>query len=213
MNRNFASLFAAVLILAVTAGANFARAQANWPAFKNQLTRVGVNPVENTINASNAKFLALSWVGIMGDLVDFSSPAVVNGVVYIGSFDGKLYAFDANGCAPLTSCQPLWSGATANDITSSPAVANGVVYIGSADRKLYAFPAKGCQKSTCAPLWTGTASSGFLESSPLVANGVVYIGNFDKKLYAFAAAGCGSTKCNPLWTGTPEAKSPPRPPS
>ena len=88
-------------------------------------------------------------------------------------------------------CQPLWSGATGNDITSSPAVANGIVYIGSADHKLYAFPAKGCGISSCSPLWTGTTGSGILESSPLVVNGVVYVGSFDKKLYAFAATGCG----------------------
>ena len=189
MNRNFQSRFATVLFFALTASTNCALAQVNWPAFKNEPTRIGVNTVENTINTSNAKFLTQSWVGIMGDLVDFSSPAIVNGVVYIGSFDGKLYAFNANGCAPSTSCQPLWSGATGNDITSSPAVAKGIVYIGSADHKLYAFSAKGCGKSNCAPLWTGSASSGFLESSPLVANGVVYIGSYDKKLYAFAAAG------------------------
>ncbi len=127
----------------------------NWPSFKNEPSRVSINPFENTIDKSNAKFVTLAWVGILGDLVDFSSPAVVNGVVYVGSFDGKLYAFNADGCAPQTSCQPLWTGATGNDITSSPAVANGVVYIGSADRRLYAFPAKGCGSSTCAPLWTG----------------------------------------------------------
>jgi len=120
----------------ITKSATFS-VQTNWPAFKNQPTRVGVNPSENTINKSNAKFLVQAWIGIMGDLVDFSSPAVVNGVVYIGSFDGRLYAFNADGCAPSTTCQPLWSGATGNDITSSPAVANGVVYIGSADRKEY----------------------------------------------------------------------------
>ncbi|MGA8764107.1 MAG: PQQ-binding-like beta-propeller repeat protein, partial [Candidatus Sulfotelmatobacter sp.] len=176
--------------------------QTNWPAFKNVPARVGVNSFENTIDRNNAKFLTLAWVGVMGDLVDFSSAAVVNGVVYIGSFDGKLYAFDANGCAPQTTCQPLWSGATNNDIVNSPAVANGVVYIGSADRNLYAFPAKGCGKSTCAPLWIGPVGGGILESSPLVANGVVYVGATDKKLYAFAATGCGGHSCAPLWTAT-----------
>jgi hypothetical protein len=126
----------------------------DWAMFKGGPARVGVNPFENIINTSNAKFLTLSWVGVMGDLVDFSSPAIVDGVVYIGSFDGKLYAFDANGCGQ-EFCSPLWFGATANDIVSSPAVANGVVYIGSADRKLYAFPAKGCGQLSCSPLWTG----------------------------------------------------------
>jgi outer membrane protein assembly factor BamB len=58
---------------------------------------------------------------------------VANGVVYVGSFDGKVYAFDAsNG-------QQLWSGATGGPIDSSPTVANGVVYIGSSDYNVYAF--------------------------------------------------------------------------
>ena len=66
-----------------------------------------------------------------------SSPAVTGGVVYIGSKDGKLYAFDAAGntnCSgsPKT-CQPLWTATTGAGIQASPAVANGVVYVGSLD--------------------------------------------------------------------------------
>src|SRR5215469_11264926 len=124
----------------------------NWRQFKNSPNRTGFNPSETTINRTNATSLTLSWQGLMGDLVDSSSPAVVNGLLYVGSFDGKLYAFDANGCAPAIECQPLWTGATQNDITSSPAVANGIVYIGSADHRLYAFRAKGCGKPACARL-------------------------------------------------------------
>ncbi|PYX48636.1 MAG: hypothetical protein DMG79_11375, partial [Acidobacteria bacterium] len=176
--------------------------QTNWTSYKNLPTRTGFNAFENTITQKNAVRLQLAWQGQMGDLVDFSSPAVVNGVVYVGSFDGKLYAFNANGCGPQSLCQPLWSGSTGNDITSSPAVANGTVFIGSADHKLYAFPAKGCGKTSCSPLWTGATGSGILESSPLVVNGVVYVGSYDKKFYAFAASGCGKPACSPLWTAT-----------
>jgi len=171
----------------------------NWKMFKGGPARVGFNPVENTITPNNAKFLILSWVGVMGDLVDSSSPAVVDGVAYVASFDGNLYAFDADGCGQ-EMCQPLWSGATQNDIVSSPAVANGVVYIGSADHNLYAFDAKGCGKSSCAPLWIGPTGSAILYGSPVVANGVVFVGSGDKKLYAFKAAGCGQNTCQPLWT-------------
>jgi hypothetical protein len=73
----------------------------------------------------------------------FSSPAVVNGVVFVGSGDGKLYACAAAGntnCSgtPKT-CTPLWTAPTGGAVQSSPSVANGVVYVGSGDGKLYAF--------------------------------------------------------------------------
>src|SRR5581483_4045803 len=134
---------------------------------------------------------------------------------YVGSGDGKLYAFDAagvTGCSgsPKT-CAPLWTAATGGYVWSSPAVAGGVVYVGSSDLKLYAFDAAGvtgCSGSpkTCAPLWTA-ATGGYVFSSPAVAGGVVYVGSDDYKLYAFDAAGAsgcsGSPKtCTPLWTAT-----------
>ena len=169
-----ATLFV-VLQAAAQSDAVKSSANVNWPQFKNSPNHVGFNPAETTITRDNANRLQLSWQGLMGDLVESSSPAVVNGVVYVGSFDGKLYAFDANGCAPADECNPLWTGATQNDITSSPAVANGVVYIGSADHRLYAFKAKGCGKSTCAPLWWGTTGSGIIESSPLVEIGRAHV--------------------------------------
>ena len=63
-----------------------------------------------------------------------SSPAVANGVVYIGSSQGNnVYALNAATGAKL------WSFATGNKVRSSPAVANGLVYVGSADGNLYAF--------------------------------------------------------------------------
>ena len=67
-----------------------------------------------------------------GGLVN-SSPAIANGIVYIGSGDDKLYAFNA------TTGATLWTGTTGGAVNSSPAVANGIVYVGSDDGKVYAF--------------------------------------------------------------------------
>jgi outer membrane protein assembly factor BamB len=72
------------------------------------------------------------WSYTAGNVVN-SSPAVANGVVYIGSWDYNLYALNA-GTGAL-----LWSYTTGNYVYSSPAVANGMVYIGSSDDKVYAF--------------------------------------------------------------------------
>jgi len=57
---------------------------------------------------------------------------VVNGVVYVGSGNGNIYAIDA------VTGTLKWNYATGNSVFSSPAVSNGVVYVGSGDGYLYA---------------------------------------------------------------------------
>jgi len=181
-------------------GDSLASPSVNWPMFKNQASRLGFNSLESTINKSNATSLRLAWVGVMGKLADFSSPAIVDGVAYIGSTDGNLYAFNASGCGQ-SQCDPLWKGTMDPNffVLSSPAVVNGMVYIGSENHKLYVFSAAGCGQSTCSPLWTGQ-TAGAIFAGPLVANNRVYVASEDKRLYAFNANGCGRSTCAPLWT-------------
>ena len=165
----------------------------SWPQFRGEAAHNGVQPFETKINTSNVATLSQAWSAATTGTIGYSSPAVANGVAYVGSSDSKLYAFDAagvTGCSgtPKT-CAPLWTATTGGDVDSSPAVVNGVVYVGSFDEKLYAFDAAGvtgCSGTpkTCAPLWTAT-TGGVVVSSPAVANGVVYVGSFDSKLYAY----------------------------
>jgi outer membrane protein assembly factor BamB len=64
---------------------------------------------------------------------------VANGVVYVTSDDGKLYAFDADGCG-AASCQPLSTVTTAGS-PGSPAVAGGKVYVrDSSGLRAYSLP-------------------------------------------------------------------------
>ena len=65
--------------------------------------------------------------------VYLSSPAVANGVVYVGSPDNNVYAVNASTGAVL------WSAVTGSAIYNSPVVVNGMLYIGSTDGYLYAF--------------------------------------------------------------------------
>jgi outer membrane protein assembly factor BamB len=177
----------------------------DWPQFRFGPEHSGYNATESTIGVGNVASLVQKWTAATGGAVH-SSPAVVNGVVYVGSEDGKLYTFDATGGAVL------WSATTGGPIDSSPAVANGVVYVGSSDGKLYAFDATGttgCSGTpmTCTPLWTAQ-TGGAVGSSPAVANGVVYVSSDDNKLYAFDANGnvnCNGTPktCAPMWTDVP----------
>jgi outer membrane protein assembly factor BamB/uncharacterized membrane protein YoaK (UPF0700 family) len=174
----------------------------DWTQFHNDLAHSGYNAAETTISAANVANLGVAWSATTGDSI-YSSPAVANGVVYVGSHDGKLYAY-AVGCASGGgTCTPLWTATTGVGIFSSPAVANGVVYVGSEDGKLYAF-AVGCASGggTCTPLWTATTGD-MIFSSPAVSDGVVYVGSYDHELYAYAV-GCasGGGTCTPLWTAT-----------
>ena len=163
------------------------------------------------------------WTADLGVGIDnfgpaiYSTPAVSDGVIYVGSVDGNLYTFDAAGvksCSGVPKrCLPLWTafagGVGLGGIRSSPTVANGVVYVVPMTGGLYAFDAEGVQScsgaaKTCAPLWTAT-TGGFAYSSPAVANGVVYLGSYIGTFYAFDAAGVQSCSgaprtCAPLWT-------------
>ncbi len=102
----------------------------DWPTFHLKTTHTGFNRAEKTIDHSNVKFLSQQWVGVAGNTIDFSSPAVVGNSVYLGSTDGFLYVFDAGGCGSDT-CNAMWVGKAGGQIYSSPAVSKGIVYVGS----------------------------------------------------------------------------------
>ncbi len=60
-----------------------------------------------------------------GSFVLKSSPAVVNGIVYVGSLDANMYALDAN------TGNIIWNYTTGGPILSSPAIDGGGVYFTS----------------------------------------------------------------------------------
>lgn len=215
-----AALAASLIVLGFSAQGLFAPVEAragrptqqqtvDWPHFRFDDNHSGVQPFEKTLSKKNIRTAGLLWESQLGDIVDFSSPAVVGGIVYVGGVDGTLWAYSADGCGSDICVTPLWQSTSLAQILDSPTVANGIVFVGSQtdsdnnDGKLNAFAASGCGQAVCAPLWQGDAGpDSILESSPTVADGVVYVGAFDGKLYAFAANGCGKPLCAPLWTGS-----------
>lgn len=101
-----------------------------------------------------------------------SSPAVHEGVLYVGAYDNNLYAIDAE------SGKFLWKYATEGGIASSPCVAEERVFFGSADKVLYAVNARTGRISWTCP------TQGRVWSSPRFAFGHVFFGSDDKHLYA-----------------------------
>ena len=132
----------------------------------------------------------LLWRFKMGDAVT-SSPAVANGVVYVGSNDKNLYAIDA------VTGKEKWRFETGSAVDSSPAVANGIVYVGSLDNNLYAIDAV-----TGKERWR-VKTGNTVTSSPAVANGIVYVGSWDNNLYAIdAVTGKEKWRVKPGWIVT-----------
>ncbi|MDO8689363.1 MAG: PQQ-binding-like beta-propeller repeat protein [Dehalococcoidia bacterium] len=142
----------------------------DWPMFHYDLARSGANANESVLQPSlHARWTYLVETGAIG-----SEPAVANGVVYVGSSDGNLYALDSQ-----TGVQ-RWKAAASSGV-STPAVANNLVYAGSSDGRVYALDAL-----------TGTVkwsypTAGVVASSPAVSSGVVYFGSSDGKVYALDA--------------------------
>jgi hypothetical protein len=72
----------------------------SWSQFRGEPTHSGTNPHETLIGVGNVSTLVQAWTGTTVGSVE-SSPAVANGVTYVGSDDHRLYAFDAATGAPL----------------------------------------------------------------------------------------------------------------
>lgn len=101
-----------------------------------------------------------------------SSPAVADGIVYVGNNDGNVYAIDGD------SGSSIWHFKTGSAVWSNPAITNGVVYVGSYDGKVYALDAYSGHE-----IWSFSTGD-LVDSSPAVSNGLVYVGSYNGKVYA-----------------------------
>lgn len=152
----------------------------DWPTYMHDAARTGVADGESILSPSNVSRLTRLWSFKTGAGIA-AQPIIVNGTVYIGSWDGYEYALDAvTGALKWKTylgitdarCIPEVTG-----VTSSATVQNGVVYVGGGDSYWYALDA-----NTGAVLWKVFTASNNLNvgynnwSSPLIYNGNAYIG-------------------------------------
>ncbi len=103
-----------------------------------------------------------------------SSPAAVDGTVYVGSWDGTLHALDAGDGAKE------WEYETGGTVRSSPAVVDDTVYVGGGDAVFAVDASDGSDE------W-GVDTGGYV-SSPAVVDGTVYVGSNDRNVYALDAS-------------------------
>ena len=141
----------------------------DWPMFRYDSGRSGT-----TLSRGPKEGATRLWRYRTGADI-FSSPTVVEGIVYVGSYDNNLYALDAK------SGKLLWKYETGDHVCPSPAIAEGIVYVGSYDDSLYALDAKSGKL-----LWEYRTGDD-VSSSPAIAEGIVYVGSYDNNLYALDA--------------------------
>jgi outer membrane protein assembly factor BamB len=175
MRRRIAVLLTAMLILTTLAlpGPSATRTAAqddggDVPMFRGNAARTGEMP------GPGPELAELRWKYETGTVR--SSPTVVNGIAFVASYGGNVYALDA------ASGRELWRVATGGPVFSSPAVVNGVVFIGSYDGSFVAFDA-----STGSERWR-FATGGPIFSSPAAVDEVVYFGSEDGIFYALDTA-------------------------
>jgi len=137
-----------------------------WKGFRHDEYRSGYTT--STSPSQGIEF----WNITLGGAV-WSSPAVVDGVVFIGSDDNRIYALNAS------TGSVIWNYTTGGPVRSSPWVEDGRVYIGSDDKYLYCL-----NKTNGALVWKWLPPLGShyaesdrqpLRSSPLVTGGRVYV--------------------------------------
>jgi outer membrane protein assembly factor BamB/tRNA A-37 threonylcarbamoyl transferase component Bud32 len=106
-----------------------------------------------------------------------SSPYVDldEGICFVGSTDGYLYALDAN------SGYSSWRFRTTGPIYASPVQERGLVYFGSADGHVYAVSAQNAREK-----WKFNTEKPVI-GSPVVSRGAVYIGSTDGTLFCLDA--------------------------
>jgi outer membrane protein assembly factor BamB len=170
------ALLVRTLTAVVLAAMLMTPASADWRQFHGGPARLGVS-TEHHLSADNVHRLRVVWSRAAGKSAEGvnASAAVAGSRVFVGSDDGRLYAFGLGG-------QVLWAKWVGGAVRSSPAVANGVVFVGSNDGRVQARSA-----ATGALLWTRNLG-GVVSSSPLVAEGRVYIGSRGGTFYALATA-------------------------
>ncbi|WIG58930.1 MAG: hypothetical protein OJF49_001677 [Ktedonobacterales bacterium] len=154
------------------------QADSVWTTYLHDLGHTSYNGDETLLTGQTASTLAPAWTLTLPNTLS-AQPVVVNGMVYIGAWDGNEYAYTTAGVLvwsqflgtmQAAQCRPSSIG-----IAATPTIANGVLYISGGAGVFYALDAL-----TGAILWQttlGDPSVGeYLWSSPTVSNGHIYVG-------------------------------------
>lgn len=100
---------------------------------------------------------------------------IADGIMYISSSDGMVYALDTN----LAGIQKWRSERLADRLWTGPVVMGEAVYVTTLDGRIYGLSREDGELLE----WFFEAEAGFA-SPPAIYRGVIYAGSFDRRLYA-----------------------------
>ncbi|MFB0525477.1 MAG: PQQ-binding-like beta-propeller repeat protein [Phycisphaerae bacterium] len=155
-----------------------AEAGGGWPMFRGGQRLLGRAP--GTLPDS----MTLVWKFKTEDQIK-SSPAIYDGLVFIGSSDANIYAIDL---ASPPEAEQVWAYQTGDAVEASPCVVEGSVFVGSSDHFLYALDAK-----TGKLRWKYETGGQILGAanwtrSPDSEKIWILVGSYDNRLYCIDSA-------------------------
>ncbi len=153
-----------------------------WGSAGNGLSDDWNQPLETTINVSNAKSLVRKWAFTTGGDVS-ATPTVFGGLVYFPDWAGNLYAVNsATGTLHWSHKIADYNGLSGSVSRTSPAISGNTIIIGDHTQKVGMHAGANViaiNRSTGALLWktlVETHPAAIITGSPVVASGVVYVG-------------------------------------
>lgn len=169
---------------------------ADWPTYLYNAERTGANVAERTISPANVSQLQELW-SVPSNGSDFSSPIVVNGSVYFGSWNGYEYSVDA--ATGRVEWQTFLGTDDCGDgspqgISSTPAYVNGTLYLGGGG---------GSASGTNTYWYALNATSGSVDWKYLEDNNTTNVYNWASALVYHNSLYIGIASCadNPLVPG------------
>ena len=143
-----------------------------WPCFGLDASNSRSTSTENKISPENVSTLEKVWE--TKDLKGVTStPAVVDGEVYLGDWQGKAHSFDAGSGEEAWSTD-LEAPGPVVQVQGSPCVQDGAVFLGDAAGFLYSLDQETGEINWSTRMDEHPQTD--LYSSPVVVDGVVYIG-------------------------------------
>jgi len=139
-----------------------------WPMFHHDILNTGFSTSEAP-DTNETKWIYTASSSI------FSSPAVVDGRVFVGSNGGEVYCLDAD------TGDKIWDYPAGSGVVSSPAISDGRVYVGCDNGKVYCLNADTGNK-----IWDYPTGDHVI-SSPAVFDGKILVGSYDNNMYCLDA--------------------------